>query len=53
MFLNLHILNQPEVFANAFSASFDSDGNLVDAAIQEKIRKQLAALQAWHRQLKG
>jgi chromate reductase len=53
VFLNLHILNQPEVFANAFSASFDGDGNLVDAAIQEKIRKQLAALQAWHRQLKG
>lgn len=53
VFLNLHILNQPEVFANAFSASFDGDGNLVDAAIQEKIRLQLAALQAWHRQLKG
>jgi chromate reductase len=41
------------VFANAFAGGFDGDGNLLDAAIQDNIRKQLAALQAWHAQLKG
>lgn len=51
VFLNLHLLNQPEVFANAFSASFDADGNLLDEQIQANIRKQLAALLAWHQRL--
>ncbi len=53
VYLNLHVLNQPEVFANAFAGGFDGDGNLLDATIQDNIRKQLAALQAWHAQLKG
>jgi chromate reductase len=51
VFLNLHPLNQPEVFANAFSGSFDNDGNLIDEKIQGLIRKQLAALLSWQRQL--
>lgn len=53
VFLNLHPLNQPEVFANAFSGSFDNDGNLIDEKIQGLIRKQLAALLSWQRQLAG
>ena len=47
VFLDLHPLNKPEVFSNAFSASFDSEGNLVDTRIQELIVEQLLALQAW------
>lgn len=53
VFLNLHVLNQPEVFANAFSGAFDADGNLQDEKIQANISKLLLALQAWQRQLKG
>jgi len=44
--LDLHVLNKPEVFANAFGSSFDADGNLVDAKLQELIAKQLVALLA-------
>jgi chromate reductase, NAD(P)H dehydrogenase (quinone) len=53
VFLNLHPLNQPEVFANAFSGSFDNDGNLIDEKIQGLVRKQLAALVKWQQQLAG
>jgi chromate reductase len=47
VFLDLHILNKPEVFCNAFSGSFDQNGKLVDERIQELISKQLAAFQSW------
>ena len=47
VFLDLHPLNKPEVFSNAFSASFDEEGNLVDTKIQELIVEQLRSLQAW------
>jgi chromate reductase len=52
VFLNLHPLNRPEVFSNAFSASFDGDGNLVDEKIQGTIKAQLTALVSWADQLK-
>lgn len=45
--LNIHMLNKPEVFANAFSESFDKDGNLVDPKIQGYVVKQLEALLSW------
>ncbi len=47
VYLNLHILNSPEVFCNAFTGSFDNDGNLVDEQIQELVKQQLLALHAW------
>ena len=53
VYLNLHVLNQPEVFANAFAGGFDANGNLTDGTIQDNIRKQLAALQAWHARLQA
>lgn len=52
VFLNLHPLNKPEVFANAFTSAFDGDGNLVDEKIQGTITMQLAALVGWAAQLK-
>lgn len=52
VYLNLHPLNTPEVFSNAFSSSFDADGNLVDPKIQDNIAAQLKALVAWATQLK-
>ena len=47
LFLDLHPLNKPEIFSNAFSGSFDEEGNLVDAKIQALIVEQLQALQSW------
>ncbi|HHX58747.1 MAG TPA: NAD(P)H-dependent oxidoreductase [Candidatus Moranbacteria bacterium] len=44
VFLNLHMLPQPEVFANAFSDDFDEEGNLVSAKIQTRVVEQLEAL---------
>ena len=52
VYLNLHPLNKPEVFANAFTPAFDSEGNLVDEKIQATIKTQLAALISWAAKLK-
>jgi chromate reductase len=52
VFLNMHPLNKPEVFANAFAGGFDPDGNLTDAKITETIREQMKALAAWTAKLK-
>lgn len=50
--LNIHMLNKPEVYAKAFSDSFDADGKLVDAKIQGNLSKQLAAFQTWAEQVR-
>jgi chromate reductase len=47
VFLNLHPLNKPEVFANAYAGGFDADGNLLDSTIQDNVRRQMAALRDW------
>ncbi|MGL5526809.1 MAG: NADPH-dependent FMN reductase, partial [Plesiomonas shigelloides] len=46
VFLNLFPLNRPEVFSNAFTDSFDGDGNLQDQRIQQLITDQMQALLA-------
>ena len=51
VFLNMHPLNKPEVFANAFANTFDDEGNLTDSKIQANIITQLDALQRWTAQL--
>lgn len=51
VFLNMHPLNKPEVFANAFANTFDDQGNLTDSKIQANIIAQLEALQNWTSQL--
>lgn len=53
VYLNLHPLNKPEVFANSFTQSFDGDGNLIDEKIQTTIKNQLNALVEWASRLKG
>jgi len=53
VFLDLRPLNRPEIFSNAFSASFDEDGNLVDDKIAGLIAAQMQALATWSRQLKS
>lgn len=52
VFLDLHFVNKPEVFANAFSASFAADGSLVDEKLQALLITQLQALQALSNQLR-
>jgi len=51
VYLNLHPLNRPEVFANAFANMFDNEGNLTDVKVQENIVAQLNALISWTLQL--
>ena len=52
VFLNLQLLNKPEVFCNAFTGSFDVEGNLVDEKIQKLIIEQVETLQKWTQQLR-
>jgi len=52
VYLNLYPLNRPEVFANAFTNSFNDNGDLVDEKIQGNIKNQLTALIDWANQLK-
>lgn len=51
VYLNLHPLNKPEVFANAFAGSFDESGNLIDPKIIQLITDQMQALASWTRKL--
>ncbi len=53
VYLNLHPLNKPEVFANAYNGSFDADGNLIDPAITQLVAGQMQALTAWARRIKA
>lgn len=49
VFLDLHFINKPELCVQAFQQppKFDSDGNLVDAEIRERLKKVLLSLQAF------
>lgn len=42
--LDLQPLNKPEVFANAFTSSFDADGNLTDERLAKLVKEQMQAL---------
>lgn len=53
VYLDLHPLNKPEVFASAFAGGFDGDGNLADEKIAALVAQQMAALAAWTRRLAG
>ena len=52
VFLDLHPLNKPEVFANAFTGAFDADGNLTDAKLIQLVASQMTALATWARKLR-
>ncbi|KAL7204718.1 hypothetical protein ACSBR2_017763 [Camellia fascicularis] len=49
VYIDLHFINKPEFFLNAFQAplKFDSDGNLIDMATKEKLKEVLLSLQAF------
>jgi NAD(P)H-dependent FMN reductase len=49
VYLDLHFINKPEFFLNAFQAppKFDSDGNLIDPEAKERLNQVLLALKAY------
>ncbi|MBA0872330.1 hypothetical protein Goshw_011542 [Gossypium schwendimanii] len=49
VFLDLHFINKPEFYLNAFQppAKFDSNGNLIDEDSKERIKQVLLSLQAF------
>ena len=49
VFLDLHPLNKPEVFASAFAGAFDADGNLTDEKLKQQVARQMEALAGWSR----
>ncbi len=51
VFLNMHILNRPEVMIGGAAEAFDSEGRLVDETTRGFVRDLLAALAAWTRRL--
>ncbi|KAJ3687991.1 hypothetical protein LUZ61_017155 [Rhynchospora tenuis] len=55
VFLDLHFINKPELFVQAFSSptKFDSEGNLIDADTKEKLKQVILSLQAFTLRLKG
>ena len=53
VFLDLHLVNKPEVFCNAFANTFDADVKLTDERIQSLIVQQLDALQQLALRFKG
>ncbi len=52
VYLNLCPLNKYEVFTNAFSSSFNEQGDVSDPALQKRIAEVMDALLAWMTQLK-
>ena len=59
VFLNMHVLNRPEVMIGHAAQRFDEQGNMIDHTsqelilLQELIRQLLENLVAWTRQLKA
>jgi chromate reductase len=53
VFLDMHILNKPEVFVRGAGEKFDKEGHLVDEETRKIVRQHLEALVAWTRRMKG
>ena len=47
VFLDLRLLNKPEVLVNAFAGNFDEQGNLTGEKIQQLVKQQLGKLKNW------
>ncbi|XP_074284699.1 NADPH:quinone oxidoreductase [Silene latifolia] len=55
VFLDLHFINKPEFFLQAFQppAKFDREGNLIDEDAKVRLKQVLLALQTFTLRLKG
>jgi len=47
VYLNLHVMNKPEFFANAFAGDFDADGNLIADSGVGKLAEYMLAFSKW------
>ncbi len=53
IYLNGLLLNRPEVMISSAPSKFDAQGQLIDPATAEQLRKMLLALVAWRQRLSG
>jgi chromate reductase len=53
VYLNVHVLNKPEVMVPMVKDKFDEQGNLTDEHTKEKIKELLEALIKWAERLKN
>jgi len=53
VFVNLHILNRPEVMIAGAASAFDASGRLGDEGARKLIAELLVNLSAWTRRLQG
>jgi chromate reductase, NAD(P)H dehydrogenase (quinone) len=44
VYLDLHLINKPEVLCNAYAGTFDESGNLIDDDLQATVMQQFQAL---------
>ncbi len=52
VFLDMHLLNKPEVFVRSAQSLVDADGRLTDEPTRKVMAEQLTALAAWTRKLR-
>lgn len=52
VFLDMHVLNKPEVMVGTAQDKFDADGKLTDAKTREIVHKAMVALGEWTKRLK-
>ena len=52
VFLDIHLLNRPELFCSAFSGAFSEDGDLLDGQLQQRVIELLEALSSWTRRIR-
>ena len=53
VYLDLHPLNKPEVFANAFAGGFNDSGDLHDERLLALVAAQMQALKDWTLRLRA
>ncbi len=53
VYLDLYPINKPEIFVRNAAGAFDAEGKLTDETTKTLISRQLDALVAWVRKLKG
>ena len=51
VFLDMHVINKPEVLIGQAQTKFDANGRLMDEAARGFIRDMLVALESWTRQI--
>lgn len=53
VFLNMYVLNQPEVMIPFAAKAFDAQGNFTDDKTRDKIKELVSALADWTRKLRA